>query len=139
MEKIMDQNSIDRMLKLSGIFLIKESKDVDAAIVKFFKRNPNAEAQLLKDLADSLDISQEQLQTRINTILTSLLKRIGRHGDVPDNKFDSEQLKMGLEIEKEHTDDPFVAEMIVKDHLSELRNYYTLLKQMETNAKEEEE
>lgn len=48
---------------------------------------------------------------------------------------DQGELEMGLEVEKEHTDDPRVAEMIALDHLEEIPDYYTRLKRMEDEAK----
>ena len=56
---------------------------------------------------------------------------IGKHNDIPDAYFDSEQLEMGIKSEMEHTDDPEVAKAIAKDHLSEDKNYYTKLKKIE--------
>ena len=47
------------------------------------------------------------------------------------------QLSMGRDVEKEHTDDPEVAERIAMDHLFEIPDYYTRLKKMEKEAKEE--
>jgi hypothetical protein len=41
---------------------------------------------------------------------------------------DEEQLKIGIEVEKEHTDDESVAEEIARDHLAEDPHYYTKLK-----------
>lgn len=38
--------------------------------------------------------------------------------------FDPEQVRIGTEIEKEHTDDPAKAERIAKDHLRENPRYY---------------
>jgi len=49
--------------------------------------------------------------------------------------FESE-LAMGIEVEKEHTDDPEVAKKIAKDHLAEMPDYYTKLKKMENARKE---
>ena len=45
------------------------------------------------------------------------------------NKVDVEQLQIGIEVEKEHTDDEKVAEEIARDHLAEDPHYYTKLKQ----------
>jgi len=45
----------------------------------------------------------------------------------PDSDYIPEQLKMGVEVEKEHTDDPAVAKKIAKDHLSEDKLYYEKL------------
>jgi len=41
---------------------------------------------------------------------------------------DAEQLKIGIEVELEHTDDEKVAEKIARDHLAEDPHYYTKLK-----------
>ena len=45
--------------------------------------------------------------------------------------FDPEQLRMGIEIEKEHTGSEDLAREIAMDHLKEHPRYYTLLKKME--------
>lgn len=45
--------------------------------------------------------------------------------------FDPEQIRMGIEIEKEHTADPEKAREIAMDHLKEDPEYYTHLKKME--------
>jgi len=41
---------------------------------------------------------------------------------------DPKQLKMGIKVEMEHTDDPKTAEKIALDHLGEDPLYYTKLK-----------
>jgi len=46
-------------------------------------------------------------------------------------KFKKKQLEMGREVEKEHTDNPEIAEKIALDHLSESPEYYTYLEKME--------
>lgn len=45
-------------------------------------------------------------------------------------KYDPEQLKMGIEVEGEHTNDPKIAETIAKHHLEEDPKYYTKLKSL---------
>ena len=47
---------------------------------------------------------------------------------------DPKELKMGIEIEQEHTNDKIVAERIALDHLAELPDYYTRLKKMEAEG-----
>jgi len=39
---------------------------------------------------------------------------------------------MGIKVEMEHTDDPALAKIIAKAHLSELKDYYTRLHKMES-------
>ena len=46
----------------------------------------------------------------------------------PDIDYDPEQVKMGIEVEKEHTNDPKIAEIIAKQHLSCNPRYYSELK-----------
>lgn len=61
---------------------------------------------------------------------------VGKHNDVPDSNYDQHELEMGIEVEKEHTDNPEFAKAISRDHLAEFPDYYTRLKKMEDEAKE---
>ncbi len=45
--------------------------------------------------------------------------------------FDDEALAVGAEVEKEHTDDPKVAQRIAMDHLTEDKDYYVKLDRIE--------
>jgi len=49
-----------------------------------------------------------------------------------------EQLKAGIKVEKEHTDDEAQAKQIAMDHIVEIKDYYDRLKEMEAEAEEEE-
>jgi len=53
-----------------------------------------------------------------------------KHGSDPDYLFDKRQLRMGIKVEMEHTSDPKIAKKISKAHLSEKRNYYSILKKV---------
>jgi len=44
-------------------------------------------------------------------------------------QFDPKELEMGMEVEKEHSDDIDVRRKIATDHLSEDPKYYSKLKQ----------
>jgi hypothetical protein len=48
------------------------------------------------------------------------------------------QLKMGMEIEKEHSPDPATRKEISLDHLEEFKDYYTRLDKMEKSAKNDQ-
>jgi len=61
----------------------------------------------------------------------------GKADDKSPQEFDKEQIKMGLKIEMEHTDNPMIAIEIAMDHLSEFPDYYTRLDKMEKEAKSE--
>ena len=51
------------------------------------------------------------------------------------DKVNETQLAMGKEVEKEHTSNQEIAEKITRDHLAEIPDYYTHLKEMEDNVK----
>ena len=57
-------------------------------------------------------------------------EEIAKYHNVELSKINSE-LKMGIEIEKEHSTDERVAREIALDHLYELPDYYTRLKSVE--------
>lgn len=65
------------------------------------------------------------------------LCNIGKSGK-PDSAYDTEQLKKGVEVEKEHTDDEETAKKIAKDHLDECPTYYDKLQDMEKDCKKDE-
>lgn len=65
----------------------------------------------------------------------SISDEIGKHKNVPDSEFDSSELEKGIKVEMEHTDNPEIAKNIAKDHLSEIKDYYTRLLAMEEEAK----
>jgi hypothetical protein len=58
----------------------------------------------------------------------------GAADNMPDNKFDSKDLKEGADHEMEHTDDRELAKEIAKDHLVEDPKYYEKVKQIEANG-----
>lgn len=49
-------------------------------------------------------------------------------------EFDPKEILMGMEVEMEHTKDPKVSLEITMDHLKEIPDYYTRLKEMEQEA-----
>jgi hypothetical protein len=63
----------------------------------------------------------------------------GKADGKPDSKYDPHELAMGKQVEQEHTSDPQLAEEIAKDHLEEIKDYYTRLKRMEDAAPKQAE
>ncbi len=63
------------------------------------------------------------------------LNEIGKHNDTPDSEFNLEQLKKGIRIEFEHTNDENIAKSIAKDHLMEDPLYSDHLEDMEEKYK----
>jgi hypothetical protein len=57
-----------------------------------------------------------------------------KHAYDLDSDYNPLQLQMGIEIEKEHTDDPEIAKIIAKAHLAEMPDYYNHLIKMEAQV-----
>jgi 8-oxo-dGTP pyrophosphatase MutT (NUDIX family) len=55
----------------------------------------------------------------------------GKADGKPASDFPKDQIQKGMKVEKEHTDNPALAKEIATDHLTEDKNYYTHLKEME--------
>lgn len=68
--------------------------------------------------------------------IEDLMKDGVSKGKEPED-LDPNELEMGIEVEMEHTGNKDIARKIALDHLSEVENYYSLLKKMEVEAREE--
>lgn len=69
------------------------------------------------------------MQKLIKLILKNLMSEDVIPGGLADNKqsdnFDTTELKKGISIEMEHTNDPEIAKEIAMDHLTEDPYYYS--------------
>lgn len=71
-------------------------------------------------------------------------KKIGEQLGIKWDKFDTEQFRMGMDVELEHgardsltnvtDDDPLITGKIALAHLNEFPDYYTRLEEMEKEA-----
>ena len=80
-------------------------------------------------LKKSMDMEKALMKMAQEDILAPMEKAAGQDAIYTLLLFDPNELKMGIEIEMEHTDDPKVAEKIAKEHLAEHPKYYSTLKQ----------
>lgn len=124
-----------------GKKLIKENNyELQSKIIKFITDNPNPNDDVVHEFAKSNNINPVDLENEIYALLTTLLKDVGKHKNISDSKYDPKELKMGIEVEKEHTDNEAIAKEIAKDHLTEIPGtgkgdgYYSLLNKMEKDA-----
>ena len=107
-------------------------------LMRYLKNNPDIEDEDIHEMAEQIGMDPDDLEEEIYRIIHHVLTTLpGKHMDVPDDKFDAEQLAMGIDVEKEHTDNPLLAKEIAKDHLAELPDYYTRLAKMEADGKAE--
>jgi hypothetical protein len=70
--------------------------------------------------------------------LKDVIKQVLGEAATTEDKVDAEELRIGIEIELEHTDQPDVAKQIALDHLAEIPDYYTRLVAMESEAIDEQ-
>lgn len=112
--------------------------EIHTQIIQFFLDNPSASDAQVHTWANSLNVEPEVMEAAIYKLLSSLLRSIGKHNHVPDVTLDPVQLDQGIKVEMEHTDIPFIAKMIAKDHLIECPEYYTYLAKAESDCANKE-
>lgn len=104
-------------------------------VIFFLKTNPNPSDADLHAWAESMGYSADETETEIYRLATKFVTFLtnGRANElgVTEEDVDAEQLRMGIEVEHEHTPDDDVAKRIALDHLAESNSYYDLLKKME--------
>jgi hypothetical protein len=110
----------------------ENNKNVQNKIIEFFQKNKIQSDEQIHDFANQLGLPPHKLEVEIYKLLSSLINL--KHGDDPDDKYDSKQLERGIEVEKEHIDNPVISKMIAKAHIAEIPDYYTRLDKMESGA-----
>jgi flagellar hook assembly protein FlgD len=88
----------------------------------------------LQQLSSKLNIPLKDIENMSPRDIKTIIKYVGKHDYAPDSEFNTKELKMGVKVEMEHTNNRLVAELIAKDHLKEIKDYYTRLKKMEMEA-----
>ena len=111
---------------------INTENSIQEKIVNFFVKNPKPTDDEIHSFAKSEGINKHKFEEIIYELLGSFFGQ-GKSKDFK-GKYDPEQLKMGIEVEMEHTSNPIIASRIARDHLAEFSDYYTRLKKMEDEA-----
>lgn len=108
--------------------------DANAQIIKWFLKNPYPDDDAVHAFAEKIGMDPDAFETQIYSLLSSFLSEGFSKGK--DVKHDSDELKMGIEVEYEHTTNPIMSRKIAMDHLVETPDYYTRLKRMEEEAED---
>jgi hypothetical protein len=82
-------------------------------------------------LADELGIEPSVLEEKTYALLQSFFSQGRYMKEGQEKNFDPDEISMGDKVELEHTDNPVIARRIALDHLTELPDYYTRLKDAE--------
>lgn len=117
---------IDEHIEKRGDHWVVTNKDR----TKVLGEHPT-QAEALRQLA-AIEASKRQRlkEGRALDVDTPTVEEIAAKHGVPTQKI-LDQLKVGIKVEREHTTDAAVAREIALDHLAELPDYYTRLKQVE--------
>jgi hypothetical protein len=124
----------------------EEVTDLQKEIIQFFKDNPNPKDEgknSIQEWADKNGHDKHEVEEAIYKLVTIFVEFLtnGRANEkgIEEDDVDAEELKLGIEIELEHTTDPETAKRISLDHLAEHKksDYYTRLKKMEEEMNRE--
>jgi hypothetical protein len=145
----MKKNFLKEALLIRRSVLSKHADDEEggstdipqAEVVQYFLENPNPDDETWHAYAESKGWNvpaAEAASYRLATLASHFVAK-GKSSEkgVSEKDVNPDELAMGVEIEKEHTDDPEIAKRIALDHLAEIPDYYTRLKKMEEDAKKE--
>ena len=116
--------------------VVKDLGHVESAMIELF-----ADKKKIKDhedfhsLAEGVGWESSKLEEKAYALLQSFFAQGRFMGEGQGKKFDSEEVEMGKKVELEHTSNPVIALRITLDHLTEIPDYYTRLKQMEIEGK----
>jgi 8-oxo-dGTP pyrophosphatase MutT (NUDIX family) len=112
---------------------ILREKPMKRHINKFWKSARKVGKGAMEDIYDkgTKEVPQKYVQNKSQEKKAGEIITGGKADWMKDDRFSDEQLRMGVSVEREHTKDPRLAKEIAKDHLTEDKNYYTHLKEME--------
>ena len=106
---------------LEDEYQTRGQSDSHAQIIKWFLKNPYPEDDAIHAYAEKMGMDPDQFEKDIYGILSSFLSEGFSKGK--DIDCDKDELKMGIEVEYEHTTNPILSRKIAMDHLVEIPDY----------------
>jgi hypothetical protein len=110
------------------------ASELHGKIIKWFIENPYPDEESVRAMAEQLGMSEDGVEKEIYAIVSSFISEGFSKGH--DVDADPEELKMGIEVEFEHSTNPLISRKIAMDHLTEFPDYYTRLKRLEDEAED---
>lgn len=126
----MNENKFMKYIKEESI-----PEDIQETIMDFFRDNPNPKDEDIHQLSKNIGVDPHKFESYVYKILGDILGygRAVKKG-ITEQDVDADELERGIEVEMEHTNNKVVSKRIALDHLSELKDYYTRLDKMESEA-----
>lgn len=97
-------------------------------IINRFNKDTNVTLEELHELANRYGIEYDRI---VETICDLMQGMLYRRKEIRKAKIDQKELAMGTKHEMEHTNNKHISEIIARDHLATVPNYYTLLKEID--------
>lgn len=109
------------------------SESTEAKAIEWIKKNPSPDDEDVHAFARDIGASTESVEQAFYRIVSSLVNEGFSSGK--QVKYDADQIRQGLKVEREHTNNLNLRLKIVRDHLTEDPKYYDHLSQMEKSVK----
>jgi len=121
----------------SGIgSVVKGANHVESALIELFSSNKKIKDDKdIHAMAEDIGWPPSELEEKSYVLIQSFFSQGKFMKEGQGKKFDSKEVEMGKNVEKEHTNNPVIALRITLDHLTEIPDYYTRLAQMEIEGK----
>lgn len=113
------------------------------ALIQFLGKEPNPSDKRFHEWAEANKLNVHDVEAEAYKLATMAAKLLSggraKEKGFTEKDADPEELKMGIEVEKEHVKDDELAKKISLDHLAEISIYYSLLQVMEEEGKKVED
>jgi len=115
----------------------KQEEGISIRVAHFLRDHPEPDDKEFHAWAESQGIETDEAEAAAYALASKYVAFVfgGKSKGVPPKGIDPEQLRMGIEVEKEHIDDPAAQAKIACDHLHEFKFYYDALNKMESELK----
>lgn len=123
------------MTRLARILQEQSETSLKEKLFNFFAKNPYPKDSDVHKFSENNGMDSDKVENIIYEILSDFITGKGfKHGEDDVSQYDPEEIKMGIEVEKEHHDHIPIRKSIALAHLAEIKDYYTRLKKMEKEA-----
>jgi len=138
-------NKFDQVIRLYeknvGLVDTIGLSDLEKDLLKFLVGSKSLKLKNIAGFAESNKLTNDDLIETLakfgKLFAQFALKGEANKTNTTEESVDQDQLKTGIKIEMEHTNNPDIAKRIAVDHLAEIKDYYTRLVKMEKDAEKE--
>ena len=99
---------------------------MDELIYDFINKHPNPDDDQIHELAEKHGINPHEMENHIYRFLTAIVR--GGKSAGKKVRVSPHQMRVGMQVEKEHSPLKPIRRKTVKDHIVERGDYYTPLK-----------